>query len=260
MSKAAHAYLATQVTTTTQGQLLIMLYDAAIKFLKQAKERIEAKDYAKKGILISRAMDIISELANSLNRDKGGKLANNLDSLYMFCNIRLAKANLKMDTRMIDEVLNILENIRSAYAQIVPETEKQLSGQARTGLNRAAALGAAAAKKGQETTTATESNPTPPTAAQGAKAVPASQSATPSSAPAQPSPTPPTQPQASKQPQEQHASAAAQQPAPAAKQQPAAPQQQTADEEQPKQPPKPSLSKSVNLLRQRAASAYSNSL
>ncbi len=123
MSKAANAYLTTQVTTTSQGQLLVMLYDAGIKFLKQAKEYMIAKDYAKKGILISRAMDIITELASSLNKDKGGQIAENLQSLYTFCNIRLAKANMKMDTKMLDDVINILSNIRDAYSQILPQVE-----------------------------------------------------------------------------------------------------------------------------------------
>ncbi len=127
MSKAANAYLTTQVTTTTQGQLLVMLYDAGIKFLKQAKEYMIAKDYAKKGILISRAMDIITELASSLNKEKGGQIAENLQSLYTFCNIRLAKANMKMDTQMLDDVINILSNIREAYAQILPQVEGENS-------------------------------------------------------------------------------------------------------------------------------------
>jgi len=123
MSKAAHAYLATQVTTTSQGQLLIMLYDAGIKFLKQAKEYMIEKDYAKKGILISRAMDIITELASSLNKDKGGQIAENLQSLYTFCNIQLAQANMKMDTKKLDDVIGILSNIRNAYAEILPQVE-----------------------------------------------------------------------------------------------------------------------------------------
>lgn len=225
MSKASHAYLATQVTTTSQGQLLVMLYDAAIKFLKQAKLYIEAKDYAKKGILISRAMDIISELANSLNREKGGKLAENLDALYLFCNLRLAKANLKMDVRMIDEVLNILTNIRSAYAQIVPEEERKLAAPATAGLSRMAALGAAAAARKPRQEAAPTADPAAGPARVGAPRV----DAAPAAPVAHPAPEAPA--------------AQARQPEPA--QQPAA---------------RPALSKSVNLLRQRAASAYSNSL
>lgn len=126
MSKAvATAYLATQVNTTSQGQLLLMLYDAAIKFLKQAKEKIEEKDYAAKGILISRATDILSELNQSLNKERGGKLAQNLNSLYLFCNNQLAQANLRMETKYVDDVLNILDNLRQAYGEIVPQCENQ---------------------------------------------------------------------------------------------------------------------------------------
>ncbi|HMM37798.1 MAG TPA: flagellar export chaperone FliS [Desulfovibrio sp.] len=123
MKNGAKAYLATQVTTTTQGDLLLMLYDAAIKFLKQAKVKIAERNYAEKGILISRALDIISELAESLNKEKGGDVAKNLNNLYFFCSTRLLKANLKMDAALIDEVVGILSGIRSAFAQIIPGYE-----------------------------------------------------------------------------------------------------------------------------------------
>ncbi len=123
MSQAAKAYLATQVTTTTQGDLLIMLYDAAIKFLKQAMVKMEEKNYAEKGILISRAIDIIAELANCLNKEKGGDLSAHLSQIYFFCSTQLAKANLKMSPAMLQEVINILSGLRSAYAQIVPGQE-----------------------------------------------------------------------------------------------------------------------------------------
>lgn len=121
----ATAYLATQVNTTSQGQLLLMLYDAAINFLKQAKVKIEARDYAAKGILISRATDILSELNQSLNKTKGGQLAQNLNSLYLFCNTQLAKANMRMNTALVDDVINILSNLRKAYGEIVPQYDNE---------------------------------------------------------------------------------------------------------------------------------------
>lgn len=123
MRTGAKAYLATQVTTTTQGDLLLMLYDAAIKFLKQAKVKIVERNYAQKGILISRALDIVSELAESLNKEKGGELSKNLHNLYFYCSTRLAKANLKMDTALVDEVIGILSGLRGAFAQIIPGHE-----------------------------------------------------------------------------------------------------------------------------------------
>jgi flagellar protein FliS len=108
----------TQVTTTTPGHLVVMLYDGAITFLEQAKQEIEVRNYAKKGILISQALDIISELDGSLNTEKGGELAQNLHKLYMYCSTRLLQANLKMDITLIDEVIGILSSFRSAFSEI----------------------------------------------------------------------------------------------------------------------------------------------
>ncbi len=119
MHKAAQAYFSTQINTTTQGQLLIMLYDGAIKFLTQAKTKIDEKDYAAKGVLISRALDIIAELDSSLNAERGGELATNLHNLYFYCNTRLLMANMRMDNTLVDEVIHILGELRSAYSQIV---------------------------------------------------------------------------------------------------------------------------------------------
>lgn len=118
MHKAANAYMQTQVTTTTPGHLVVMLYDGAITFLEQAKQEIATKNYAKKGILISQALDIIAELDGSLNTDKGGEIAQNLHRLYMYCNTRLLRANLMMDIALIDEVIGILSSFRSAFEEI----------------------------------------------------------------------------------------------------------------------------------------------
>ncbi|WP_432735640.1 flagellar export chaperone FliS [Maridesulfovibrio sp. FT414] len=125
MQRAAHAYLSTQIHTTSKGELLIMLYDAAIKFMKQAKIKIEERDYAAKGILISKAIEVISELTSSLNKEKGGELAENLSQLYLFCNTQLLQANLKMDTKKLDDVIKIIDGIASAYREIIPTVEAQ---------------------------------------------------------------------------------------------------------------------------------------
>ncbi len=137
MHKAAQAYFQTQVSTTSQGQLLIMLYDGAIKFLNQAKDKIDQRDYAAKGILISKALDVINELDGSLNPEQGPELAENLHKLYFYCSTRLLNANLKMDIALIDEVIRILGGLRSAYAQIMdtPEAmaaQKKLTATQRT--------------------------------------------------------------------------------------------------------------------------------
>lgn len=123
MNKAANAYFQTKVSTTDQGQLLLMLYDGALRYLAQARDKILAKDYAAKGVLISKVMDIINELSGSLNLEKGGSLATNLNNLYVLCTARLLQANLKMNIESLDSVVQILSGLRSAYAQIIETPE-----------------------------------------------------------------------------------------------------------------------------------------
>ena len=146
MQSAVKNYIQTQVSTTTQGDLVIMLFDAALKYLHQAKEKIVEKNYAQKGILISKALDILAELQGSLNINKGGELADRLQKLYFFCSSRLLTANLKMDITKIDEVVGILSGLREAFSEAntlvttkaVPTTATQAT---RTGVSASAALG-----------------------------------------------------------------------------------------------------------------------
>lgn len=121
--RASQAYMQTNISTTDQGHLLLMLYDGALKFLQQAREKMLEKDYAAKGILISKVIDIVNELSSSLNMERGGELAVNLSNLYFLCTARLLEANLKMSVERLDSVSQILSGLRSAYAQIIDKPE-----------------------------------------------------------------------------------------------------------------------------------------
>lgn len=123
MLKAAKAYLTTQVSTASNGDLLLMLYDTAIKHLTQAIVLMRQGDVAGKGVLITKALAIVSELQESLNKERGGDISKNLFSLYFFCNTRLLSANLKMNPEMVEEVIAILSGLRQAFAQILPSQE-----------------------------------------------------------------------------------------------------------------------------------------
>lgn len=123
MLKAAKAYLSTQVSTASKGDLLLMLYDTAIKHLKLAIVKIGEKDFAAKGVLITKAITIISELQESLNKEQGGDVTKNLFQLYFICNTKLLQANLQLNAALIEEVIGILGGLRQAFAQIIPMHE-----------------------------------------------------------------------------------------------------------------------------------------
>jgi flagellar protein FliS len=82
-----------------------------------------ARDMAGKGVLISRAIEIVNELASSRNMEKGGTLADNLNNLYFLCTARLLQANAKLDVEQLDSVVGILSGLRNAYAQIINTPE-----------------------------------------------------------------------------------------------------------------------------------------
>ena len=119
-SKNAHStYQTVQVTTTDRGRLLLMMYEGAIKFLRQAKAGVEAKDIAKFCRFLCKAQAIIAELMNTLDFEKGGKIARDLDRLYDFMLFYLTEANLHQDGERIAKVINLLDIIYSAYKEII---------------------------------------------------------------------------------------------------------------------------------------------
>ena len=118
--KNAHnAYQTVQVTTTDRGRLLLMMYEGAIKFLRQAKAGLEEKDIAKFCRFLSKAQAIIAELMNTLDFEKGGTIAQDLDRLYDFMLFYLSEANLYRDGKRIEKTIHLINIIYSAYREII---------------------------------------------------------------------------------------------------------------------------------------------
>ena len=112
-------YLKNQIETSSPEQILVLLYDGAIKFLNQAKIGIENKDIEMTHNNLMKAQNIISELRNTLDMDIGGELASNLYALYNYFNRRLVQANIKKETDPIDEVLEHLRGLRDTWKQAI---------------------------------------------------------------------------------------------------------------------------------------------
>ncbi len=119
-------YQAVQITTTDRGRLLLMMYEGAIKFLKQSLSGLEEKDIAKFCRYLSKAQAIIAELMNTLDFEKGGTIAQDLDRLYDFMLFYLSEANLYRDGKRIEKTIQLIDTIYSAYREII-EGNKHLS-------------------------------------------------------------------------------------------------------------------------------------
>lgn len=124
-SKLAHKqYTNVHISTVDRGRLLLMLYDGCIKFLKHAKAGLETKDIPKFARFLSKAQAIISELMLTLDFEKGGEIARDLDRIYDFALFYLTEANLEKNPNKIQRVIELVDTIASAYRDIIEGTSR----------------------------------------------------------------------------------------------------------------------------------------
>jgi len=118
--KRLNAYRQTSVKTASQGRLIVMLYDEAIKQMDIAVDEF-AKNKSKLDNIhnaIIKTQDIITELMASLDFEKGGEISKNLFNLYMFFNRHLIEANVSKSSKPIVEVRQFMIDLRSAWVAI----------------------------------------------------------------------------------------------------------------------------------------------
>lgn len=116
--KGVETYHETSITTQSKGRLVVMLYEGAAKFLKQAIREIENQNPEAKGKYISKAIDIIFELNTVLDMESGGEVAMNLRKLYLFMGRHLTEANTNQDIEQIKEVIELLEELNQGWKAI----------------------------------------------------------------------------------------------------------------------------------------------
>ncbi|MGD8892243.1 MAG: flagellar export chaperone FliS [Desulfobacterales bacterium] len=120
------SYRKTDITTSDPVKLVIMCYEGAIDSLKLAKEKIKEKDYEKKAKAIIKAQDIIEELICSLDFEKGGEIANNLESLYNYMLRRILQGDHNKDVGPIDEVIGMFTDLLSAWQEVASKPNSEI--------------------------------------------------------------------------------------------------------------------------------------
>lgn len=121
-----NAYKANEISTVSQTRLIVMLYEGAMRFLKIATESMTPRKYDIVNNNIIKAQDIITELMLSLNLEDGKEIASNLLSLYVYMKKRLLEANMRKDTKIIEEVIELLTQLKSAWDDL---DRKEVSNQ-----------------------------------------------------------------------------------------------------------------------------------
>lgn len=108
----------TGVVDADPHRLIMMLMDGALDRISLAKGYIQRKDAKGRGESIGAAISIIGGLQNSLDKEKGGEIAANLDRLYEYMGTRLLDASIKEDVAVLDEVSGLIREIRSGWEGI----------------------------------------------------------------------------------------------------------------------------------------------
>lgn len=116
---SASAYSKTQVFTASKEALLLMLYDAAIRFIRKAILATTEKNSSEKSLYIGKTMNIVTELQATLNHQAEAQIAGQLEGLYDFVQDRLLKAARDNEVSSLEEALNIFTTLRNAWDEAI---------------------------------------------------------------------------------------------------------------------------------------------
>jgi len=111
------SYRKTQIDTASPEALILMLYDGALRFIAQAEDAFEAKNNEQISNSLLRVQAIITELMTSLDKEKGGEIATNLERLYLFFLEKLTDSNLKKNPEPMRQVKPLIEDLRNTWAE-----------------------------------------------------------------------------------------------------------------------------------------------
>lgn len=120
---AQATYQQNQITTASSQELVLLLYNGGIKFLRLAIQSIEDKKMEQAHNHMIRAQDIITELELGLNRNI--EISSSLAGLYDFMKRHLIEANFKKDIAMIQDVIGLFEDFRETWKQAMELAKKQ---------------------------------------------------------------------------------------------------------------------------------------
>lgn len=117
-ARAARTYYETHVRSQSPLELVVLLYDGMLRFMRGAVEAIERRDLPAKGAAVSRALAVLGELQSTLNMQEGREVAVTLDSLYTYVSGLVTDANVRNDPAPLHESIHLMTTLREAWVQI----------------------------------------------------------------------------------------------------------------------------------------------
>lgn len=140
-NNAYSAYQKTNINTASQGRLVVLLYEGAIKNLNAAlsyfenDNSIKATNIEKFGAALQKTQAIITELQVSLDMEKGGDIAKSLMALYVYFNEELISASISKNKSKIEFVLDKMKDLCESWRQIANSIANAPAQKVETALN-----------------------------------------------------------------------------------------------------------------------------
>jgi flagellar secretion chaperone FliS len=125
MNAYQNIYFQNQVRSANREQILIMLYDGAIQFLRQAREAMENNKKFLKIEKTGKVVNILSELSNTLDFENGGDMALQLDSIYWYMIKELIRSNVQDDPEPLNVAERILKDLRDGWIGAIEKIKSE---------------------------------------------------------------------------------------------------------------------------------------
>jgi flagellar protein FliS len=124
-ANSSHTAYKQQDAACSQPQLILMIYDAAIRFTREAAAHLAAGRWAEKGQAVESAYECIAELRRALNLKEGGEVAVSLDRMYDFLSTKLALGNAGKDPAQFQQITASLEILREAWQDAFEQLKRE---------------------------------------------------------------------------------------------------------------------------------------
>lgn len=144
MIRDLKTYQTERIMTSDPAMLVAMLYDKTVSCLKAAVQAIHNDDIETRWKNNHRAQEIITHLFRTLDLEKGGEVASNLEALYGYMLLRLPDVDANNDARVAEEVIELLEPLRASWNELAENSADYQMDQWEIDAIAAVAVGSAA--------------------------------------------------------------------------------------------------------------------
>jgi flagellar protein FliS len=123
MYKGSNTYREVAVQTSSPAKLVVLLYEGAIRFLRESVTAVESRDLECKRQRIDRAMAIVQHLEGTLDMERGGDVAVDLARLYSYITSRILEGSAKLETAPLEEAIKLLNTLLAGWEAIAKQEQ-----------------------------------------------------------------------------------------------------------------------------------------